>query len=231
MNERFWLTVVVAAIWTAKTVLSVSSLQCNRPTQVYDAATNGLIGLLADLSQERTRDVLGEGIAEPLRASVGKPIQAFLIRPDSLRHYTNGTPVSTMLEEMNTWYCPVSMHGTNIAVLVVAKQGDAYKAVSLGYALLARTLTEVMRAWPEEKGYTIRLVLLPPLSSYFFWVPQCGESNLTPLIFNKSARGQNGTVPDIYSTLKPLDATATSLRTALDSAKAEAVAKPIRRAK
>ena len=152
------------------------------PPEVSTAASNGLPVFLAKVPPA-ARPLYGFALdADFSQASLGAPLLLHTIKPSALAsNQANGT-VSSVVSETPLWFFPVMM-GTEVkAMLVVDRQNNEWKAVSLGYAPLASEWNQVLSQWPAAKGFHPRLVAVFQAAQFYFTVPEVGDRNLTPLL-------------------------------------------------
>lgn len=137
------------------------------PPAVFVAATNGLSRFLSEVSTAR----------------LGQPVLLHEIKPVALS--TNQTPQKFVhfASETTMWFFPVlNEDGTADAMLLVDWIGGEWKAVSYGYAPLAKEWHLVTAEWSSEKGFHPKLVKSSPTSRYYFTVPEIDDRNLTRIV-------------------------------------------------
>jgi len=159
------------------------------------------------------------------QASLGAPLLLHTIKPSTLASNQANDTVSAVVSETPLWYFPVLM-GTEVkAMLVVDRQDNEWKAVSLGYAPLAGEWNQVLRQWPAAKGFHPRLVAVFQAAQFYFTVPEVGDRNLTPLLNPRNTGPTAKTLPPApaqdssrYSTLGNCSNEMDALRTRLKRA-------------
>ena len=82
--------------------------------------------------------------------------------------------------------CPILIENESKAMLVVDRDGDQWKAVSLGYAALGHELKELLTQWPESKGFHPQLIAVFQAKQFYFTVPEVDDFNLTPIKLRQS---------------------------------------------
>ena len=118
----------------------------------------------------------------------GKPFQMNIIQPISLESITESGNVDLLLEESSQWYIPIKINNQIRSLCIVDKVKDEWKLVSIGHKPLATEVSKVIKAWPSNKGYTIKLAVNYQTKTYFYTVEQQGKKNLTPLLINKGKK-------------------------------------------
>ena len=118
----------------------------------------------------------------------GKPFQMNIIQPNSLESITENDNVDLLLEVSSQWYIPIKINNQIRSLCIVDKVKDEWKLVSIGHKPLATEVSKVSKAWPSNKGYTIKLAVNYQTKTFFFTVKQKGRKNLTPLLINKGKK-------------------------------------------
>lgn len=175
---------------------------------VLRAAETGLLPYLEKVPLDRIEQygfVEGDVLQS---ATLGAPFLLHTITPEALERHLSGTPVAAMITPTSMWYFPVLIEGQARAVLVVDRLDDQWKAVSLGYAGLARELGMMSRQWPRSEGYDPVLIAVFQARQYLFTVPARGADNLTPLTPISKTRDDRysglADASDVIAGLKPV---------------------------
>lgn len=143
------------------------------------------------------------------QARLGTPLRLHTITHAALAGDVAVQSVQRLLSETTLWYFPVEMQGETKAMLVVDRMPDGWRAVSFGYAPLAREWNVIARQWPTAKGFHPRLVVVFQASQYCFTVPELDDQNLTPVA---SATASGLKPPPGYTALGALSDTVKTLR-------------------
>ena len=69
-----------------------------------------------------------------------------------------GLTLEAMIYPLEMWRFLVFENGTPTALLTVAREGEAWKAVSFGGAELAAEIQTLQNAWPADSGFDLRFV-------------------------------------------------------------------------
>lgn len=191
----------------------------NAPEAVQQAAAQGLQPFLSKIpapSVEEYGFVHGDDLAT---ASLGTPFMVHTITPSALEQYQAGMTVASILSPTTAWYFPVLIAGQTRAILAVDNIDNQWKAVSLGYAGLARELGAVSQQWKAVQGYHPMLIVVFQAKQYLFTVPEKDAYNLTRLSANKTPATDPlqataptpsndyatlGTAADVIKQLKPV---------------------------
>jgi hypothetical protein len=206
--------------------MAVNSLTAaDAPPEVSAAASNGLPVFLAKVPPA-ARPLYGFALdADFSQASLGAPLLLHTIKPSALSSNQANDTVSSVVSQTPMWFFPVMM-GTEVkAMLVVDRQDNEWKAVSLGYAPLAGEWNQVLSQWPAAKGFHPRLVAVFQAAKFYFTVPEVSDRNLTPLLSPRNTGPSAKTLPPApaqnagrYSTLGNCSNEMDTLKTRLQRA-------------
>jgi hypothetical protein len=157
------------------------------PPEVIRAAREGLPRFLEAVPRGQIEKF---GFAPDDRIELARPGVPFLLYTITPAALSSGKDsIGSLISPTGKWYFPVMLGGEAKSVLTVDRMDGSWQAVGLGKAALARELQEILRRWPRAKGYDPRLVVVYQAASYFFTVPQEGDDNLTPLLFDGKGFG------------------------------------------
>jgi hypothetical protein len=163
------------------------------PTEVLEAAATGLPFFLGQIPPG-SQQLYGFSAVDDLsRAQLGGALRMHTITPVSLESSSSSTPVSSIKSETSMWFFPVLLDGESKAMLVVDREGEAWKAVSLGYAGLGHEWNGLLAQWPESKGFHPQLVAVFQARQFYFTVPEIDDFNLTQLTLPQGELLQSGT--------------------------------------
>jgi len=112
-------------------------------------------------------------------AYLGRPFNLYTITPARLADFKSGDSVNSVISQTSLWYFPVMLHDKIKTILVVDKIQDKWSAVSLGYTPLAREIEEIIRQWPESKGFNPKIIIVFQADKYLFTIPEIDGYNLT----------------------------------------------------
>lgn len=178
MKTKKLLVVSMVAAW----IFSVPCLIAqNAPEGVLQAAVEGLQPFLSKVPMDSLEQygLIGSDVLSS--ASLGTPFLVHMITPSALKQYQAGMTVASIVTQTTMWYFPVLFAGQTKAILVVDQLDNQWKAVSLGYAGLARELGAVSRQWKASQGYHPMLIVVFQAQQYLFAVPEKDAYNLTRL--------------------------------------------------
>ena len=99
-------------------------------------------------------------------------------------HWTargQANPVRALISPTTRWHFPVLLGTEARALLVVDRDGEGWKAVSLGYANLTGELNLIWKQWPASRGYHPQVVAMFRAKQHLFSVPENNNVNLTPI--------------------------------------------------
>jgi hypothetical protein len=189
------------------------------PPDVLNAASNGLPAFLESVSFGN-RELYGFTNDNDLaRARPGVPLRVFTITPQALASHNAEPALTPLLSETTLWYFPILVGQDAKAILVVDQMAGEWKAVSIGYAPLARELDQITKQWPAGAGYHPRLVAAFSANRYYFTVPEVDDHNLSPILMPGQADESDGTRglnQARYTTLTPLARSKAQLKAAFD---------------
>jgi len=134
-------SIVMAMILAAPCLMA----EQGTPAGVLQAAAEGLQPYLSKIpadSLEQYGFVNGEALNT---ASLGTPFLLYTLTPAALQQYQAGMSVASVVTPTTMWYFPVLVAGQPRAILVVDRLNNQWKAVSLGYAGLAKELGALNR--------------------------------------------------------------------------------------
>jgi hypothetical protein len=124
-------------------------------------------------------------------ATLGEPVRLFFIDSKAAQAYRDGTPLTTLIQPSGQWFVPVSVGGTNRAMLGVVDDGAGHwVGATFGMAPLARAWQRIQERWPASNHFTPELLICPPTEGYYLTVPQVDPPNLTPLTRLFPAQGE-----------------------------------------
>ena len=156
------------------------------------------------------------------KACLGTPVLLQAIKPSALSSNQVSDTVSSVAAETSMWFFPVLIGAEVKAMLVVDRLDNEWKAVSLGYAPLAREWNQVLNQWPATKGFHPRLVASFQAPQFYFTVPEAGDRNLTPLLSPRNADSSakppsygSQQISNRYSTLGNCSAEVSTLKAVL----------------
>jgi hypothetical protein len=194
------------------------------PPEVLNAASNGLPVFLASVPATAKESYGFPSDSDLTQARLGAPLRRYTITPAALTNRARSTAVSSLITETTLWYFPIQVNGETKALLAVDRMSDGWKAVSLGYAPLAREWNQVTRQWPASKGYHPRLVTVFQAKQHYFTVPEVDDRNLTliapPQAVATGAKGATASsseTSDRYLALGSVSNVVGNLRTVLTS--------------
>ena len=158
------------------------------PAEAVAAASAGLPRFVSALAREPWMRETVADHAWPAGVSLDDPFPMDRILPDALDGAVVTGRVSAATSATALWYFPLLLEQREVAVLVVDRVADQWRAVSAGYPVLAAELALVRRAWPRAAGYHPRLVHARQAGALFFALPGLNDVNLTPIRLGKSRR-------------------------------------------
>jgi len=138
------------------------------------------------LPQDMLKEIGVKSVTQLENATLGKPCQLYSITPSTLENYNLTNSVDDILRPTSMWYIPVFHDGKPIAMLIVDKVKDKWKAVSFGYFTLASAWNKVTQQWPDEIFGT-KLIVMYQAKTYLFSVSKNAEQSLTPLKFEATS--------------------------------------------
>lgn len=180
-SRRSALRLQTLALISLVVVAARSSVGADAPPEVYAAATNGLPWFLAKVPPDSKQQYGFPDGADFSKIHLGSPLLLRTIRPSALSSNQTSEAVSSVVSDTSMWFFPIMLDTEVKAMLVVDRQGNEWKAVSLGYVPLVTEWNQVSRQWPAAKGYHPRLIAVFQAKRFYFTVPELGDHNLTPL--------------------------------------------------
>ena len=174
------------------------------PPEVQEAAESGLPFFLGQIPSG-SKELYGFSAGDDLsQAKLGGALRMHTITPNALEK-SSSSGVSSIRSETSMWFFPVLVEGESKAMLIVDRDGESWKAVSLGYAGLGHELNEVLATWPESKGFHPQLIAVFQAKRFYFAVPEVDDFNLTEIRLPQGGFSKSTTPaqvqPESYGTL------------------------------
>jgi hypothetical protein len=114
-------------------------------------------------------------------ATLGTPVELYTLNDASVQAYHSG-PIAALIEPTGQWLVPVTIGGTNRALIAVSQTDDGkWMGTTFGMAPLARKWQNIQGWWPAAEKFTPQLIIWPAAQGYFFSIPQVQPPNLTGL--------------------------------------------------
>lgn len=144
--------------------------QVNAQDDERDRVASKALETFKKLVSEKDYKSLGfESPDEVDDATLGIPVQVFMVRLDDLQEYQGGDPES-LLSGGGEFSYPVLVREKVRSSIIIMKRGDDWKAVSFGWSNLITLLTEIRKASSERTGVPVDsffAVQIPALNLYF----------------------------------------------------------------
>ena len=113
--------------------------------QVLEAAKSGLKQFRMLVTEKNYKDLGFENPQEPLKTVIGEPVREFMVRLDDLKEFKAGDDPARLVKGGDEYICPVTVEGGVRASVIVAKSGDAWKAVSFGSPKTIRLIENAIK--------------------------------------------------------------------------------------
>ena len=139
-GSRFAIMAAGLCLWLFAGAQDVLSAEPQVPKEVLSAATNGLPVFLAHVPPQEKGLYGFAKEDDPARCHLGTPLLQHTITPASLKKAAPNAAVSSVSSDTTMWFFPVMLGSQTKALLVVDRMDTGWKAVSMGYAELAREL-------------------------------------------------------------------------------------------
>ncbi len=115
-------------------------------------------------------------------ATLGSPMKLYNIPDNEVLSFRAGNPIEPLLKPTGEWLVPVTLRGTNRAMIEVNQTADhGWSGTGWGLAPLARQWQNVLSCWPPSGVLVPKLIVCGAIQGYLFVVPQAEGRNLTPL--------------------------------------------------
>jgi hypothetical protein len=165
---------------------------------------------------EKRKSVYGFEEADKLdAAALGEPARLYFIDAQDALGYHPGQDLQALLKPTGEWFVPVTIGGSNRAMLGVVDAGEGkWIGSTFGMAPLAHKWQSIQKSWPNSQKFTPLLVICPPAEGYFFTVPQIQPANLTPLA---DIQLPNGAGPTAKPVLVPVGESMRALQKFLEA--------------
>lgn len=146
---------------------------------LYDIARNGIKTYWKHIPHEM-KNKYGFEITESIdNVYLEEPLNLYKITPIAIENYQQGDSVKSLLSMTNLWYFPLSVNNIIRSILVIDKIENEFKAVSIGYANLARAINTLKNKWTSSTGYRFKLVVVYQAKSFLYTIPELNNYNLT----------------------------------------------------
>jgi len=175
---RFCLVIIFIYLFVAQSALFASS----NSVEVSQVAAAKLPYYIKRLPQDMLKEMGVKSVTQLDDTTLGKPCPLYSITPLTLKNYNLTNSVNDILRPTSMWYIPVFQNERPIAMLIVDKVNNKWKAVSFGHFTLASAWNKVIQQWPDEKFGT-KLIVMYQAKTYLFSLSKKAELNLTPLKF------------------------------------------------
>jgi hypothetical protein len=194
------------AMLLGTTLLLVMSFGCAEQTQPapetparqpQEAASKGLETLQKMITPENFKAMGFESLDEVKSAALGAPLELFHVRLDQLREFQSGTDPNQLLTNVGQMIYPVTVQEQSRSSIMVAKDGETWKAVRFGGPGLIKTLAQVRKESPPGATAAATsppfLVQVPALNVYFLGNRSDKGLMLTPLLDDPALKFKAGT--------------------------------------
>jgi hypothetical protein len=117
--------------------------------------------------------------------TAGEPIHCSWFVGDSLIKLGEGAPVSSVIKPLDLWAVPLLNKDVTKVLMIIAKppRDPKWQVLGYGHGSVGRSWEKIRQIWPESAGYHPVLIFAPSDPRGFFYIPEKGDKNLTPLTF------------------------------------------------
>ena len=160
-------------------LIILSSITSWGQNQLFEIAREGLKTFWDKIPPEKINEY-GFDITDSINnVHIEEPLNLYQITPTAIENYNQGDSIKSLLSLTDLWYFPLSVDNIIKSILVVDKVGNEFKAVSLGYARLAKAIDALKFKWRSSTGYRFKLVVVYQAKSFLYTIPELNNSNLT----------------------------------------------------
>jgi len=185
--------------------------QVNAQNDERDRVASEALKTFSELVTEENCEELGFASPDEVgNATLGVPIQVFMVQLDHLQEYEVGTDPESLLSGGDEFSYPVLIREEVRSSIVIMKRNEEWEAVSFGWSNLITLLTEIRKVTSERTGLPLSsffAVRIPALNLYF--LAHRTENNilmLTPLLDDRGFGFEAGvTMPAdaVFETILP----------------------------
>ena len=152
---------------------------------IIKVANDKLSYYIEHLPLDMLKEMGCKSAGELNKIMLGTPFQLFSISPDSLDKYKQSDSAENILTATTMWYVPVFNNEKPIAMIIVDKMDEKWKAVSFGHFKLSCQWNEIIKQFGGDQ-FEIKLISMFQAKTFLFSLSDKKNENLTPLIFQKS---------------------------------------------
>lgn len=196
-----------AAMLLGTTLLLVMSFGCGEQKQPapqpparepQTAASQGLDILKKMITPDNFKAMGFDSLDEVKSAALGEPLELFHVRLDQLREFKSEADPNQLLTNVGQMIYPVTVQEQARSSIVVAKEGETWKAVRFGGPGLIKMLAQVRKQSPPGATAAAAvspsfLVQVPALNVYFLGSRSDQRLMLTPLLDDPALKFKAGT--------------------------------------
>jgi hypothetical protein len=180
---RFLIALLISAI------LLVSFSNAQERTlpmkEIHQVASEALV-TFSELVNEQNFEAMGfESVAELHDASLGEPLQTYMVRLDKLQEYQPQDDPNAMLDTVYQVIYPVMVEEKVRSSIAVGKLNEEWQATSFGGPNKIKMLADVRKDNSDSTGLSISsyfIVQVPSLNLYFIGYQANGQLMLTPIL-------------------------------------------------
>lgn len=176
------------------------------------AATQSLATFRQLVTKDNYKQLGFDSPDEVSSATLGQPIQVYMVKLDQLREYKSGTDPNALLTNINQLQYPVMVREQVRSAIGVGQADGKWKATGFGNASLARQVAAARKAEPaaSAQGASSQPMLIHVAALGLYFVASRGADGklmMTPLVDNPSFNMRAGApIPaeQVFTTLSPL---------------------------
>jgi hypothetical protein len=172
------------------------------PLCVFEAAQTGLPHFVNKIPAGHCSEYGVSSPGEIHQLKTGKPLQLFSITPYVILQNTQAGTMNDLLTPTSLWYIPVLSENRAVAMLVVEQKDAANaKAVSFGFAHLAKQISDSELFYPELITNEKRLIAVYQAQEFFLALPETHPGQLLAL---QSSEIVFSPLTDVFLRLQPV---------------------------
>ncbi len=211
---------ISAAVLAVTVVMHSASPSAAQLPQAATEEAQRSIAVLQRLASERGYQGLGfESLEEVKSATLGAPLQVFMVGLDALRDYQSQTDPNSLLIDEHRLIYPVVVGGQQRSSITMQELEGKWEIASIGRPRLANAIALTRQGVIKSTNAPIEStfgVEVPALNLFFIGYRADGKLSLTPVFGDPSLKIEEGQSMEAHTVFGALAPAARELKTGPD---------------